>query len=57
MAANPALTQARALQLWGLVWGGPSAHFWMGFMQRLSPKTDMATVLTKARTRLLPLHA
>eukprot|EP01025_Chloroclados_australasicus_P008324 TRINITY_DN12918_c0_g1_i1.p2 TRINITY_DN12918_c0_g1~~TRINITY_DN12918_c0_g1_i1.p2 ORF type:complete len:189 (+),score=10.60 TRINITY_DN12918_c0_g1_i1:70-567(+) len=33
--------------LWGLIWGGPSQHYWQAFMHRVSPKTDMRTILLK----------
>lgn len=33
--------------IWGYVWAGPSAHYWQGFMHKLSSKTDIKTVLMK----------
>uniref|UniRef100_A0A7S0N794 Peroxisomal membrane protein MPV17 n=1 Tax=Chlamydomonas leiostraca TaxID=1034604 RepID=A0A7S0N794_9CHLO len=37
-----------AIACYGLIWNGPSAHFWQKFMEYLFPgKTDMKTVLKK----------
>lgn len=39
-----------AIACYGLIWNGPSAHFWQKFMEYLFPgKTDMKTVLKKVR--------
>lgn len=38
------------VKVWGFVWGGPSAHYWQNFMERMTNgRKDMPTLLMKVR--------
>ena len=50
-AARFSLFRCAMAGMWGLVWGGPSAHVWQGFMEQLSTQRDIRTVLGKVRHR------
>lgn len=43
------------LQLFGFVWGGPSSHFWFGYLERtFGGRKDAATIAQKVPPEVPP---